>query len=177
MSGQVERIASLLRERNALDEQIGAIIRRPMTSGHLGEWVAAQVFGIELPASAVQAGIDGRFTAGPLEGCSVNVKWYLKREGLVDLTESPALDYYLVLAGPSSAPVSSRGGLRSWRIAAVYLFDVPRLLDEQGARGVKIGTASSVRVDQWDAAEIYPRATNPALSVSSEQATLLRLFE
>lgn len=104
------------------------------------------------------------------------MKWYLKREGLVDLTESPALDYYLVLAGPSSAPASSRGGLRPWRIAAVYLFNVPRLLDEQRARGVKIGTASSVRVDQWDAAEIYPRATNPALSVSSEQATLLRLF-
>ncbi len=56
---------------------------------------------------------------------------------------------------------ASRGGLRPWRIAAVYLFDVPRLLDEQAARG---------------AAEIYPRATNPALSVSSEQETLLRLF-
>jgi hypothetical protein len=118
VSGQVERIASLLRERNVLDEQIGAIIQRPMTSGHLGEWVAAQVFGIELAASAIQAGIDGRFTAGPLEGCSVNVKWYLKREGLVDLTESPVLDYYLILAGLRSAALSSRGGLRPWRIAA-----------------------------------------------------------
>jgi hypothetical protein len=176
VSGQVERIASLLRERNVLDEQIGAILQRPMTSGHLGEWIAAQVFGIELAASAVEAGIDGRFAAGPLERCSVNVKWYLKREGLVDLTESSVPDYYLVLAGPRSAPLSSRGGLRPWRIAAVHLFDVPRLLDEQRARGVKIGTASSVRVEQWDAAEIYPRATNPALSVSSEQAMRLRLF-
>ena len=142
--GQVERIASLLRERNALDERIGAIIQRPMTSGHLGEWIAAQVFGIELAASAVEAGIDGRFRAEPLHGRTVNVKWYLKREGLLDVTESPVLDFYLVLTGPLSAALSSRGGLRPWCIAAVYLFDAKRLLDELRARGVKIGVASSV---------------------------------
>lgn len=174
--GEVEQIASLLRERNALDEQIGAIIQRPMTSGHLGEWIAAQVFGIELTASAVEAGIDGRFTTGALQGRTVNVKWYLKREGMLDLTEAPVLDYYLVLAGPSVTSLSSRGGLRPWCIAAVYLFDAKRLLEEQRARGVKIGVASSVRVAQWDAAEIYPRPHNPALSVSPDQAALLRLY-
>ncbi len=90
---QVEQIASLLRVRNALDERIGTIIQRPMTSGHLGEWIAAQVFGIELASSAVETGIDGWFKAGPLYRRSVNVKWYLKREGLLDLTEAPILDY------------------------------------------------------------------------------------
>lgn len=174
--GQVEQIASLLRERNALDERISAIIRRPMTSGHLGEWVAAQVFGIKLASSAVEAGIDGWFEAEPLRGHSVNVKWYLKREGLLDLTDAPNLDYYLVLTGPTSAAVSSREGLRPWCIAAVHLFDAKRLLEEQRARGVKIGTASSVRAAQWDAAEIYPRPLNPALFVSADQAALLRLF-
>jgi hypothetical protein len=49
---QVEWIASFLRERNALDERIGAIIQRPVASGHQGEWIAAQIFGIELAASA-----------------------------------------------------------------------------------------------------------------------------
>ncbi|MDQ3987682.1 MAG: hypothetical protein M3291_00500 [Actinomycetota bacterium] len=174
--GQVEQIATLLRERNALDEQISSIIQRSMTSGHLGEWLAAQVFGIELAASAVEAGIDGRFITEPLRGRTVNVKWYLKREGLVDITESPVLDYYLVLTGPTSAALSSRGGIRPWCIAAVYLFDAKRLLDEQQARGVKIGVASSVRAEQWDAAEIYPRPTNRTLPVSPDQAELLRLF-
>jgi hypothetical protein len=77
----VRRIAELLRDRNSIDAHIAAIMQRPMTSGHLGEWIAAQVFDIELEASAVAAGIDGIFRSGPLGGATVNVKWYLKREG------------------------------------------------------------------------------------------------
>jgi hypothetical protein len=80
-----------------------------MTSGHLGEWLAAQVFDIELEASAVAAGIDGHFRTGPLQGRTVNIKWYLKREGLLETTESDRLDYYVVLTGPPSAAASSRG--------------------------------------------------------------------
>ncbi len=57
-------------------------------AGHLGELIASRVFAIELDASASAAAIDGRFTEGPLGGRTVNVKWYLKREGLLDLTES-----------------------------------------------------------------------------------------
>ena len=73
-----------------------------MTSGHLGEWVASTVFGVELERSASAAAVDGRFVGGPLRGRSVNVKWYLKREGLLDMTESVELDHYLVLAGPAA---------------------------------------------------------------------------
>ena len=126
--------------------------------------------------SAVTVAIDGRFRSGPLQGRTVNAKWYLKREGLIDITESPALDYYLVLTGPASAATSSRGGRRPGCIEAVYLFDVKQLLDQQRTRGVKTGIASSVRSEQWAAAEIYPQATNPALSVSPVQAELLKLF-
>lgn len=97
------------------------------------------------------------------------MKWYLKREGMLDVTETPGLDYYLVLAGPTSGAVSSRGSLRPWCIAAVYLFDANKLLDEQRVRGVKIGVVSSVRAAQWHAAQIYPCAHNPALSVSPDQ--------
>ncbi|WP_327582217.1 hypothetical protein OHA25_40640 [Nonomuraea sp. NBC_00507] len=43
----VEQIAALLRERNGVDEKIAAAIQRPMNAGHLGEWIAAQVFGID----------------------------------------------------------------------------------------------------------------------------------
>ena len=72
--------AALLREPNEIDAKLARLMNRPMTSGHLGEWIGAQVFDIELEASAVAAGIDGRFRSGPLQGRTVNIKWYLKRQ-------------------------------------------------------------------------------------------------
>lgn len=63
--------------------------------------------------------------------------------GLLDVTERPELDYYLVLTGPASPAASSRGGTRPWCIESVYLFDSARLLSELRTRGVKIGVASS----------------------------------
>lgn len=168
--------AALLRERNAIDAKLARLIRRPMTSGHLGEWIAALVFDIELEASAVAAGIDGRFRSGPLHDQSVNIKWYLKREGLLDTTESAALDYYLVLCGPPSAATSSQGTTRPWCIEAVFLFDSRQLRDEQITRGVKRGVASSVTKQQWAAAEIYPSSNNAQLNVTSQQADQLKLF-
>jgi hypothetical protein len=171
----MRRIAQLLRERNAIDEEIAAITHRPMTSGHLGEWIAAQIFDIQLEQTAVAAGIDGIFRSGPLQGRTVNIKWYLKREGLLDTSESARLDYYLALTGPSAAAASSRGATRPWRIDAVFLFDARQLRAEQIERGVKRGTASSVLKRQWAAAEIYP-ADNSALPISSHQVELLQLF-
>jgi hypothetical protein len=104
-----------------IDVELARLINRPMTSGHLGEWIAAQILDIELEASAVAAGVDGRFRSGPLQGRTVDIKSYLKREGLLDVTESAALDYYLVLTGRRSPAVSSLGTTRSWCIEAVYL--------------------------------------------------------
>jgi hypothetical protein len=51
------------------------------------------VFDVELEQSAVTAAIDGRFRAGTLPGPTVNVKWHLKQKGLLDISESTALDY------------------------------------------------------------------------------------
>ncbi len=170
------QVAALLRERNAVDARLARLIQRPMTSGHLGEWIAANVFDIELEASAVAAGIDGRFRSGPMQGKTVNVKWYLKREGMLDTTESPVLDYYLVLSGPPSAAVSSRGSTRPWCIEAVYLFDARQLRSEQVMRGVKRGVDSSVIKRQWTAAEIYPSVANPQLTLTPQQAEKLKLF-
>lgn len=72
--------------------------------------------------------------------------------------------------------MSSRGGHRPWCIEAVYLFDAKQLLDEQQTRRAKTGIASSVRAAQWAAAEIYPRATNRTLPMSSVQVELLKFF-
>ena len=171
------RAAALLRERNAIDAEMAGLMQRPMTSGHLGEWIAAQVFDIELESSAAAEGIDGRFRSGLLHDCSVNVKWYLKREGVLDTTESAILDYYLVLAGPPSGAVSSKGTTRPWCIQAVFLFDARQLRAEQTAQGVRRGVASSVTKQQWAAAEIYPSGTNPRLALTPQQAEQLSLFD
>jgi hypothetical protein len=61
----LEQLAGLLRHRNAIDEEIAGIIGRPMTAGHLGEWIAARVFQVELERSAVAAAVDGRFMTAP----------------------------------------------------------------------------------------------------------------
>ncbi len=67
------------------------------------------------PNRATSAAIDGRFTSGPLQGCTVNVKWYLKREGTIDVTESDILDYYLVLAGPAASVKAAQ-----WTAAEIF---------------------------------------------------------
>jgi hypothetical protein len=170
------RAAVLLRERNAIDSELAGLTRRPMTSGHLGEWIAAQVFDIALEEAANAPAIDGRFRAGPLMGQTVNIKWYLKQEGLLDMTESAALDFYLVLTGPRAAAGSTRSSTRPWQIYAVYLFHAADLLAQQHARNIKIGVATSVLNSQWKNAEIFPVPRNPLLRLSPAQGDLLRLF-
>lgn len=108
-----------------------------------GRVAGGAIFLIELEASATAAGIDGRLVEGVLAGQTVNVKWYLKHDGLLDLT-LPGPDLYLVLTGPRAATGSSRGQTRPWCVESVYLLDARELIDSQRRRGVKIGTASSI---------------------------------
>ena len=169
-------LAALLMKRNDIDAQIAQLIERPMTSGHLGEYIAAKIFDIALETSAAAPAIDGRFRSGPPVGKTVNVKWYLKQEGVLDVSLSDALDYYLVLTGPRSAAASSKGGIRPWRIDAVYLFDSKDLVADLTSRGVKVGVATGVRNSQWEAAEIYPASATSALPVSARQSAQLALF-
>ena len=168
-------VASLLRARNAFDADIARVIHRPMTAGHLGEWIASIIFDITLEESTVAKAVDGRFRSGPLVGRTVNVKWYLKREGMLDATEDPSLNYYLVLAGARSPALTSRGGTRPWTIDSVYLFHAPSLAQTLRVRGARIGVASSVRNADWDAAEVYPRHSQ-LLPLSDLQRGWLQLF-
>jgi hypothetical protein len=173
---ELAELAALIRERNALDARLGLLLDRPVNTGHIGEWVAARIFDIELETAANTAGYDGHFTAGPLAGRSVNVKAYGKREGMLDINPNAPLDDYLVFAGAKAALSSSRGTLRPFCIEAVYLFDAHRLHAELELRGVKIGIATSVVTAQWEAAEIYPRSNNPALNVNERQRQQLQMF-
>jgi hypothetical protein len=174
---QLATLAELIRQKNRVDNEIAALVNRPAQLGHVGEFIAARIFGIRLHHSAVHKDSDGVFSDDPLAGRSVNVKWYLKRENMVDLTPDSACDFQLVMTGPHSSTARSVGAMRPWVIKAVYLFDTQQLLAEQLGRRVRLGVASSVAESQWKAAEIYPNANNRALLLSEERRTLLDLFD
>src|SRR5947209_4373340 len=175
-SDALQQVAGLLAQRNSIDAKIAELISRPMTAGHLGEWIARHVFNIQLEDSATTPAYDGRFRSGPLHGRTVNVKWYLKREGLLDMSTTEGLDDYLVMTGPPAAAASSHGQTRPWRIHNVYLFDARALHADLLERGQQIGTASSLRTQLWTKAEIYPNQVNPRLPLTDEQIHALQLF-
>lgn len=152
------------------------MIGRPAAIGHIGEFIASRVFNITLEQSASQKGIDGHFSDGPLNGCTVNVKWYSVMDGLLAIAPEALPDYYLVLTGPKTPAMSSRGRTRPWTIQYVFLFKAQALVDELSRRGVKFSVATSVRQEFWDSAEIYPAQRNDLLPVSEMQRAGLRLF-
>lgn len=174
------QLAGLIQRRNSIDGAISTLIGRPSHSGHIAEYVAASIFGIDLHASAVTKAQDGRFAAGPLEGQSVNIKYGSRRDGTLSLVESVDRadhpDVYLVLTGPKVGTVSSRGTIAPWVIHAVYLFVSRDLLDALAVRGIQPGTATSVRRELWDAAMIYPEPRNPRLQLTERQREELGLF-
>ncbi len=170
------QLAELIKTRNAVDQEIAALIGRPAHAGHVGEYIAAAVFDIALESSAAHKGSDGRFTTGPLAGRRVNVKWYTHHAGLLDVNPRALPNDYLVLTAPRTAAGSSRGAAHPWVIAAVYLFDARELVAALRARGVKLGIAASVTRPLWDAAELWPAPRNPRWLLSAEQGTLLAMF-
>jgi hypothetical protein len=137
-------LAQLIQARNQVARDIASLIGRPAMLGHVGDYVAAKVFCIALAASANQKGIDGRFLDSPLQGRSVNIRWYAKRMGILDIAPASLPDYYLVMAGPKAPAASSRGAMRSWVIHSVYLFDAHDLVGVLRHRGIQIGIAISV---------------------------------
>lgn len=175
---RMKLLSHLIHERNVVDTQIAELIGRPALAGHIGEYIAAEIFGIALEASASAAAIDGMFATGPLAGRSVNVKLYGKREGMLDLPAEGGLsaDYTLVLTGPTSSAGSSRGIPRPIVISAVYLFQNEELVAAVRARGAKIGVATSVAKAFWEAAEIYPRGSGTRMVLDEGQRMLLGLF-
>ena len=170
-----EHVVQLLHTRNAVDQEISRIIQRPMSTGHLGEWLASRIFGIDLHPSATHTGSDGVFADGPQAGRTVNIKWYSKRENLLDISTVGPPDTYLVMTGPPSAAASSRGALRPLCVENVYLFDHDEVVAALTARGTKIGIASSLVKAQWTAAEVFP-AASPRLPLSDEQKHALILL-
>ncbi|MGR7023287.1 hypothetical protein [Geodermatophilus sp. URMC 62] len=134
------------------------------------------MFGIDLLPSANTPGFDGRFQSGPLQGRTVNVKWHLQRDGMLDINVSDALDDYLVMTGPAGAAVSSYGQTRPWRVDHVYLFDADAVRADLLERGIQIGAAASVRAQLWGAAGIYPNGANERLPLTAHRIEVLQWF-
>jgi hypothetical protein len=172
----LERLALQIQQRNEVEIEITRIIGRPALIGHIGEYIAAKVFRIALAASATEKGYDGLFEEGSLRGRTVNVKWYAKRVGSLDMEPRSVPDFYLVLTGPYEPAVSSRGTTRPWLITSVFLFDGPGLVHELAKAGIKVGIATSVRKHLWDAAELWPNQRNIMLPLTDDQRRMIRLF-
>ncbi len=171
------RLAQLLKVRNDIDAVIASHIGRPAEWGHIGEYIAASVFGIVLHRFANHPGTDGVFLAGPQGGRSVNIKWYGALENVLDLALTSTPDTYLVLTGPPRAASSVRGLPRPLIITFAFLFDAHELHTALTARGVRLGAATPITQPFWDIAEIYPRPRNKRLPLSPEQRALLELFQ
>jgi len=176
----LDQLAKVMKQKNAVDVEITKIVDRPALIGHVGEYIAAKVFNIELEQNAAHKAIDGRFTGGSLDGKTVNIKWYTKQEGILDVSpEAPPPDFYLVMTGAKAPAAPSRGMTRPWLISQVFLFDareVLRILGSRGVKGVKVGIATSIRREYWEGAEIYPTSHNKQLILSDRQKEMLTLF-
>jgi len=160
----VTAVAQLVRERNEIDGEITRIINRPSVAGHLGEWLASQLFDIDLEPPDSAEAYDGRFASGPLATRSVNIEWISKRDEDLALASARPIDFRLVFAGPRALALTMRGISRPVRINACYLFDT---------RGLEAGQATP---GEWDAAEIFPRRNNSQLAIDPEAHALLALF-
>ena len=172
----LHRLAELFKAKNAIDNLIASVTGRPALIGHTGEFIAARIFGIRLVPGAANRAHDGHFMDSSLDGRSVNIKWYTKHDGLLDVSTGELPDHYLILTGPRTPPISSAGTTRPWVIESVYLFDAHELVATLLASGAKLSVATSIRRHLWEAAEIYPTQRNTLLVLSDEQRAQLALF-
>ncbi len=174
---ELQELSLLIKQKNKVDSSISKIINRPAIIGHAGEYIASAVFGISLMESASHKGIDGYFTEGCLQGKSVNIKWYTKQSGLLDINQDCLPDYYLVMTGEKESAASSKGRTLPWCIKHVYLFDAIEIVNELATRGVSIGIATSIKKYLWESAEIYPVQRNLTLVINDIVLQQLQLFD
>jgi hypothetical protein len=172
----LKTLAVLVHEHNRVTEKISAVVGRPAIMGHVGEFIASRIFGIEPEPSDSSKGIDGRFKDGKLAGKSVNVTWHTRNDGSLDMRADALPDFYLVMTGPRTAEPSSKGATRPWVIEYVYLVGVEPLVRELKKRGIEPTPATSVRSADWEMCELYPRPKCPYLTLTDEQRAAIGLF-
>ena len=170
---ELELLAALIKQRNAIDKDISDIIGRPAERGHIGEFVAAEIFDIELHESATHKGSDGVFRRGRFACRTVNIKSYGKNDGILDMKREDPPDFYLVLTGPRTGANTSRGTTRPWTISSVFLFNHHELDSKITSKSRR---PAGVRRYLWDEAEVYPNPNNGTLLLTPEQRSMLEMF-
>jgi len=170
------RLAELLRARNTVESNIANLLGNSVSLSTVGEYIAAQIFGITLIPSSHHNEFAGIFANQPLAGKTVDVQWYPRREGFLNVHSEPAPDYILVLAGPRQESSTARALVNPWLISSVHLFYSQELLSALRERGVQIGSHTSVINQLWERAEIFPTPRNHLLTLTEDQCRLLKLF-
>lgn len=170
------RLADLLRARNTVESNLANLLGNSVNLSTLGDHIAAAIFDLTLVPSARSSEFVGIFANQPLRGKTVDVQWYPRREGFLNVHTEATPDYYLVLAGPKQESSTARALVSPWIITSVHLFESQELLGALRERGVQIGSHTSVITQLWERAEIFPVQHNPALTLSAEQRALLQLF-
>lgn len=55
----IKLLAELIHKKNEIEIEISRLIKRPAFIGHTGEYIASQIFDIQLEESATSRGFDG----------------------------------------------------------------------------------------------------------------------
>ena len=188
-------LADLIRKHNINGKEITEIINKGAKIGDVGEFIAHQIFYIDLEKSGNNKGSDGKFTKpSPLDGKSVNIKWYVEQGASMkldlpgnlpeNLSEGKDLPcYYLVFKGAKSKDGSFKKKSWSWSIDNVFLFEASSLISllrkrvsDRTKGAIKIGTQTSLLISDWKKAQIYPVPSKPPLKLTKDQENNLKLF-
>ena len=81
------------------------------------------------------------------------------------------------LGSPTSGRHRPPRGGRKGAIKEVFLFEAAPLVARLLAHGVRLGTATSVRNEEWDRARIYPASSGDPPELAKDQMDALRLFD
>lgn len=174
---ELSRLSNLIEERNRVKNKMTAIIGQAAQLRYVGDYIAAAIFDLTLhPVGSKNRIGDGYFTAGPLAGQSVEVKWHSREEYELDIDTAALPDYYLVFNGPRVSTDESRRSLHQWAIGRVHLFQTSALLDTLPQRTHKAKEPVSAGKAQWDDAELYPTPHNTLLALTDAQRAQLSLF-
>lgn len=169
---ELHRLAELVMQRNLIDYQIAQILKMPAIQPYVARYIAAAIFGIELPSLARS---HGWFTQGELAGKSVQIRW--RAHCIKPVQFSPPIpNFCLVLTGAKVPPKSLDSNTRPLVIDAVHLFRVDELIKEVSPLSLERKFRQIVPAWLWEAAEVYPASRNPLLRLTEEQRELLELF-
>lgn len=170
------RLAELLHARNTVESNIANLLNCSANLSSVGEYIAANIFGITLIPSAQHSEFEGIFAHGQLAGKTVDIQWYPRREGFMNIHPQRSPDFYLVMAGPRQESSTTRALVNPWLITSVHLFESSELLAALHERGVQIGSHTSIINQFWERSEIFPQLHNQSLLLTDEQRQLLQMF-